>query len=399
MPGFVHNPPVRDGRAGDIRPGWAGMDDIREEPRIRLNGPSGLVAAVPSSLGFHPTNSLVLMCFSGDRHALGPVARVDLPRGRDRPLARQLTATALCHADDVAVVCYPRTRRRPPVLDQLLGDLDAVGVGLLAALVVHAGRVWSARHARTLRLADSMPVPDRDDPDMATLAAANALSGRAVLADREQLRASIAGPRGHRRALAEQAVDAIARGGGSVPPSDLGRHPQADHGPMAQDPMAHDPGSPAGIVPLPDSVDRLIDRALAQALASGTVDVRLAADLAVACLDRDIRDAVVLRGLLELDRSWLSMLISCSTWTPDALAAGICAVLATIAYRHGDGALAQVSLDRCLRAEPTNSLAHLLVSAISAGMPPSVLDGLLAPPDEWWRDQREPDTGDDSAVA
>ena len=370
------------------------MDDLCGEPRIRLSGPSGLLAAVPTALGFHPTDSLVLMCLSGGGHALGPVARADLPRGRDRALARQLTGHALAHADEVAVVCYPRTRRRPPVLGELLDELDTAGVGLLTALVVHAGRMWPAVHDRPLRLADSLPVPDQDDPDVRALAAANALSGRVVLADRQQLRASIAGPRGHRRALAEQAFTAVAQGAGVLRPTDVGG--RLGTGPV--DPIAGVP-TPDHIVALPEPVDRLIEFALAETSAMGVVDVALAADLAVACLDRDIRDGVVVRGVLELDRSWLPMLISCATWTPDALAAGICAVLATIAYRHGDGALAQVAADRCLRAEPGNGLAHLLVATMSAGMPPDVLDGLLMAAEDGCTEREEPGSGDGSAVA
>ena len=63
-------------------------------------------------------------------------------------------------------------------------------------------------------------------------------------------------------------------------------------------------------------------------------------------------------GVAELDQPWLPMLIACATWTPDFLAAELCSVLAMVAYRHGDGALAQIAVDRCLAAEPGHPLAH-----------------------------------------
>ena len=52
---------------------------------------------------------------------------------------------------------------------------------------------------------------------------------------------------------------------------------------------------------------------------------------------------------------------------PDELRAEICAVLAIAAYRAGDGALAQVALDRCLRARPRHRLGELLRHGIDAG--------------------------------
>ncbi len=365
------------------------MTDFVGDAPIRLSGPTGLLAAVPSMMGFHPTNSIVLMCLAGATHELGPIARVDLPRGRDAALARQLTVTALNHADHVALVCYPRTRRRPPVLDDVIEQLDACDIGVMTALVVHAGRAWPALIRRPLRLADSLPVPGPDDPGVQAMAAATALEGRVVLADRDQLRASIAGPRGRRRLLAERAVRAAAGRLAAGPCGD----PAEDAGPAP----TTDTVVP-GIAPVPAYVGRTIDRALAEVIRTGTVDVRLAAELAVACCDRDVRDSVVVRGLLELDRTWLPMLISCAAWTPDYLAAGICAVLGTIAYRHGDGALGQVAVDRCFRAEPGHRLAGLLVATMAAGMPPQVLDGLLVPDDESVV-ERPADHDDDSAVA
>lgn len=352
------------------------MDQFGGEPRIRLSGPAGLLAAVPNMLGFHPADSIVLMCMTGERHALGPVARVDLPRGRDRNLVAQLTGTALTHADDVAVICYPRRRRRPPILDDLVGHLLSVGIGVMTTLVVHAGRVWEAPVPGPLRLADSLPTPDVMHPTAQALAAANALTGRAVLADRDELRASIAGPHGQRRRQAEQARVAVSEGQlAQLPePTDRPTNEGVHRGRAGI-------GSPVA-VDLPDRVDRLLDCALAQVSDGGVVDVRVAVELALHCREKPVRDAVLIRGVGELDQTWLAMLISCASWTTDRLAPGICAVLAALAYRFGDGGLAQVSVDRCLIEEPENHLVHLLLATMAAGMPPEVLDNLLVPPDD-----------------
>lgn len=352
------------------------MDELGGHARIRLSGPAGLLAAVPTMLGFHPTDSIVLMCMNGDRNTLGPVARVDLPPGRDRQLVAQLTGTALTHADRVAVICYPRRRRRPAILDDLIEELVYAGVGVVAALVVHAGRVWDAPRSRSLRLADSQPAPGPHHPAAQALAAENAMTGRVVLADRAQLRASIAGPHGDRRRLFDDAVAAVINGHPADLPANIGD--RSGTGSAGGRDRSH---LPADLAPLPERVHRLVDCALDQVSARGEVDVRIAAELAIVCLERPLRDGVLVRGLVELDQTWLAMLISCAAWTTDDLAAGTCAVLAALAYRSGDGGLAQVSVDRCLAAEPDNRLTHLLLAAMSAGLPPEVLDRLLVPPD------------------
>jgi hypothetical protein len=352
------------------------MDELGGEARIRLSGPAGLLTAGPNMLGFHPTESIVLMCMNGDRNAVGPVARVDLPQGRDHGLIGRLTGTALTHADRVAVICYPRHRRRPTILDDLVNALTRAGVGIVAVLVVHAGRVWEAPTPGSLRLPDSQPVPGQHHPTAQAFAAANAMDGRVVLADRAQLRASIAGPRGDRRRLAVKAVTDVIHGHPPELPGDAGGRRR--EGIAAREGLP----PPMAVAPLPHRVNRLVDCALEQVSASGMVDVRIAAELAVACLDRAVRDGVLVRGLFDLDRTWLAMLISCAAWTTDDLAPGICAVLAVLAYRHGDGGLAQVSVDRCLLAEPGNGLVHLLLDTMAVGLPPDVLDGLLVPPDD-----------------
>ncbi len=55
------------------------------------------------------------------------------------------------------------------------------------------------------------------------------------------------------------------------------------------------------------------------------------------------------------------------------------AALAVIAYRNGDGALAQVALDRALGSDPAHRLAQLMLAVMAAGLHPSDLDDLLHP--------------------
>ena len=287
---------------------------------IRISGPAGLLATVPSMLGFHPTRSLVLLCLSGDRRRVGPVARVDLPNGHDRAMAAHLTGHALRHADEVVVVSYQDSRRRPPLLDDLLTELARAGVDVLDAIVVRGGRARPALSAAMERSHPGIPLPDANDPTVRALSAAGALAGRSVLADRAELRKSIAGPTGERLRRAEHGIGQAAAGrtpvGNRNPASGRGR------GPDGQRP-AHD-GRPTGpsdppehvLQPgrVPDPVSALVELAFTQVVTSGQVTMEVATALAVELTDVLIRDAVLVRAMAEVDRPWLPALIACATW-------------------------------------------------------------------------------------
>ncbi len=81
------------------------------------------------------------------------------------------------------------------------------------------------------------------------------------------------------------------------------------------------------------------------------------------------------------DSTQIARLISAAQTTPDSdsRTPEVCAVLAVVAYRHGDGALAQVAIDRTLRLHPDHRLAHLMLAVMAAGITPSALDDVTIP--------------------
>ncbi len=350
----------------DRSPGECGaMTTTDDLVPLKVSGPQGLLAVVPTMLGFHPQESLVMLCLRGPRRRVGPVARVDLPPGRDRPLADHLAEHARRYADEVVVVSYQTARRRPPFLDELLGRLAAAGVDVMDAIVVRDGRARPALNRAMERSHPGIPVPDVDDPQVQALTAAGALAGRNVLADRDELRRSIAGPTGDRLDRAERGIDAAAAGQlPAVGPADE----TAD---TARDPDRVDA--------IPPNLAALVEHSLRQFTDTGRVEPEVATALAVIVNDVVIRDAMIARAVVEMDRPWLPMLIAAAGWTPDAQAPQLCAVLAVTAYRHGDGALAQVAVDRCLAAEPGHRLAHLLMAIMAAGLHPDELEMLSTP--------------------
>ena len=182
-----------------------GMTTTDDVTPIRVSGPAGLLAVVPTMLGFHPSNSLVLMCLSGERRRVGPVARVDLPPGHDRPLAARLTMHALNHADEVVVISYQTTAAPSTPAGRPAGR---PGPGGCRRHGRHGGArrasASPALNAAMERAHPGIPVPDADDP-AGQRAGRGRRAGRARRAGRPRAIAPL-----HRRADRQAAATGAA---------------------------------------------------------------------------------------------------------------------------------------------------------------------------------------------
>lgn len=331
------------------------MTTTDDTTTVRLSGRSGLLAAVPAMLGFHPQESLVMVCMSGPSRRLGPVIRMDLDqvRGQSGPPtpAEQLRLYAGRYSDEVALICYTRSRHRPALYDEVVESLAAGGTTILDRVFVRGDRVlshWPGSGESSSRL------PGKGDPQVLAMTAATALSGRSILVDRQALRDSIAGPAGRAAAQASRALH------------------------LAADALIGPVGTKGAVdsAALEQMATVNIDRALAEAAGSGGLPPSRCALIALLLCDVQIRDAVIGRAVEEMEPPWLPMLIAVARATPDVDAAPICSVLSVAAYRRGDGALAQVAIDRVLKTEPDHRLAHLMLGVMAAGLPPGDLRGL-----------------------
>lgn len=325
---------------------------------LKMRGRAGLLAAVPALLGFHPQESLVMICMSGPRRRVGPVIRVDAD-DRSPGLRTMLTGHAERYADEVALVLYTELPGPPALLDLMLAALTAADIDVLDALLIRDGRVWPtetlAGH-QVIGASDdddghSFPIPDSDDPQVQAMAAAAALHGRGILPDRAALARSIAGPTGE---LADRSAEAFRRA------ADVLLRTLESEEMTGPDPVAL-------------LADRAADNALFCMAKRGRLDGYLSAQLGLLVSDVAARDALLSRAVVELEAGWLPMLISAAGQVLDHDAAALCCLLAVTAYRHGDGALAQVAVDRCLAAEPDYRLGHLLLAAMASGLPPQQL--------------------------
>lgn len=251
----------------------------RDTVTVGVSGPAGLLSTLPVLLGFHPTESLVMVCLCGDPDRVGPIGRVDAPT---TPAAVARTVAALAdaaarHADRLIIAVYTDTP----------GAVDT------AALAAGFGRV---RPVVDVIVTGNAPQPTHPD-----LMAAHAVIGRAVLTDRAELARSV------------------------------------EHDPRVVHPL--------GLLAEFDNAAR--------------------------------RDALVARLLPNPDA--VASLVTLAQATPDTdpRVPDVCAALAILAYRHGDGSLARVAIGRSHRTDPDHFLTELIEQFIDRCVPPSALDHVM----------------------
>jgi hypothetical protein len=107
-------------------------------------------------------------------------------------------------------------------------------------------------------------------------------------------------------------------------------------------------------------------------LVEGGGTVTAAEDLAVLLHDVRARDEVATWSL-ECSDAVLALAEQVARRTPPPGDAPVCALLAWVAYLRGDGARANVALERALRSDPQHALALLLQAALERAVPPGEL--------------------------
>lgn len=299
---------------------------------------------IPPLLGFLPEESLVMLCLRGKR--AGPVIRCDLPsREHVTQLAGHLASTAIRHGDSVALYVYSGHPDAPAILQATLDVVVAQGLPVVDAIIVN-GPVASFLPDQRGNTAAPIHVPLPDDPLVSTLQAATVMAGRTILPTRAALVASIAPPRAGKLRRARQTMKAARR-------------------------LFDAPPATAEAL-------EVLDGALFEVQRCGTVGPLVAASLALVAQPKLVRDLMIARIFADRESEWLPMLISAITQVPADESADLCVVLGLAAYRDGDGALAQVAVDRCFQTEPEHRLAELLLDIMAAGLPPAFLDELGA---------------------
>ncbi len=131
---------------------------------ISLRGPGDVVAALPYQLGYHPAESVVLVCLLGRRVCL--VARCDLPADGDvGPTAAALLEPVLREdVDGVVLVGYEsEPEASHPLLLELVASLEAERVHVVDVAVVRGGRRYSPTCSEPCCPPGGVPLPEPAD--------------------------------------------------------------------------------------------------------------------------------------------------------------------------------------------------------------------------------------------
>jgi hypothetical protein len=336
--------------------------------RLSVRSTVDLLAIVPYLLGFHPTESLVVVAMR--RGQMVFAARADLPGSRASAAARTALADQLARVvtrqgvQTASVIGYGRPDRVTAAVPAVCDALSRRGVEILDALRVTAGRYWS------LLCADrGCCPPDGTAFDVSTsaLTAEAVFAGQVVLPDRIALTRQVApagGPtRDSMRQATERATDRLATLVVTMPAdTDAAAAGSAGAGPAG--------GGRAAVLRAGKAAVR---EALARAEAGGQLTDDEVAWLTLLLSHRPVRDFAWERTTPD---EWQIAL-----WTdvlhraePD-LAPAPASLLAFAAWRSGFGALASVALERALGADPAYPMALLLDDMLRSGTPPSVVDG------------------------
>lgn len=156
---------------------------------ISLSSPVDVLSVVSHLLGFHPSQSLVLVCLRshGKGARVGLVARIDLPAEGQAAEAADALLPALAREDpDAAVVIAYGTAddNGAVAVEVLCGALTEVGVQVRARLVVVEGR-WQSLDSPDRRDWTVVPGPDAAPSlEFAVVAGSAPVSSRSVLEGR-----------------------------------------------------------------------------------------------------------------------------------------------------------------------------------------------------------------------
>ncbi|GAA4453605.1 DUF4192 domain-containing protein [Phytohabitans houttuyneae] len=319
---------------------------------LALRTPADLITAIPFLLGFHPSDSVVVVGLRARQVVFA--ARGDL--GEPPGFVEYVTSVVMRQDIDTAAVIGfgPDERAREPVT-AIREALERHGVGVLDALRVAGGRYWSYACVGQ----DCCPSEGTAfDPVASRIAAAATHAGQVALPDRAALVGRIAPVGGltreSMRLATDRATARLATVLAAPPPGDLlgGRSVRR-----------------LGVAAVRDAMRRHRD--------GGRLTDDEVAWLTVLLVHLPVRDFAWERvGAEEWQMElWVDVLRRAE---PHLVPAPAC-LLAFAAWRCGQGALALAAVERAKRSDPSYSMARLLDDVLHRGIPPSTLDSYPLP--------------------
>jgi hypothetical protein len=322
-------------------------------PRIRVSSVAGFLAVVPHLLGFHPDQSMVVVGLDARRGRVVLGFRYDLPdppdAERSRHIAEHTVRVLRQRRIKTAIAAgYGPGSLVTPVAEQIRAALQDAGVGLRDVLRVEAGRYWSyVCQDPGCCPPDGVPFDGTTHPAAAALAAA----GLAVRTDRAALAGTLAPLAGRDADSMSRATERALLRAEELRASSL------------------PPGDPWLVV---EAGREAVRAAIGIYRRGGQIaDHDQLAWLTVVLTDLRVRDdawaRMEPRHRAAHQRLWTDLVRhACEPFVPAPAS-----LLAFTAWQSGDGAMANVAIERALAADPEYSMAHLLGQALDAGLPPS----------------------------
>lgn len=307
-----------------------------EPTRLRVRQPADFLALIPYLLGFHPSESVVVVLSAGGRVLL--TARMDLPPpALAELLAEQLAELSVQHgADEVVLAAYgERAADTREVLERLLQE---VAVPVREAVLVSGGRWWSLTCLSTC-----CPPQGTDyDPTSHPLAAEAVYAGMSVQTSRGELQRQVSGPaEAEEIRLEGLAVEVARRTRG------LTRSERAT------------------------LIAETVRRCCTDEQAPDEDDCLLLAVLAADLVVRDVAWAMVERDEAEEHlRVWARTVAK----APAVMALGPLGLLGVTAWIAGKGALQNCCAERMQQLDPRYTLTALLDDISDRALPPRYWD-------------------------
>ncbi|WP_370415245.1 DUF4192 domain-containing protein [Streptomyces fradiae] len=379
--------------------------------QITLRGPAELADALPFMLGFHPSDSVVLVALHGERGRFGGRVRVGIPgsprewpataeylaaclvegagrRGGDRPDA---IVVFLCQEPRPGETAQRVMERLRPFAQRLRTACGALDIPVPEALCISDGLYFSycCPDARCCP-PDGTPLALSGTSVMAASAAYAGIQVRGTLKDMEaRLKPRTEDDAAQRAALNEAATVIVPRIL-DTPASGLGRRETRETTlGLARRLLTRFAAAPGGPAPRPHAGGTALPPALKASLTGpATGDERddallspdEAATLILGLQDRDTRDQAAewMEGpeAAPALRLWRAVSRRCVPPYQEYAAAPL-TLAGWVAWSTGDEPSARVALGLALEADPEYLFARLLHQACNEGLDPEALRACL----------------------
>jgi Domain of unknown function (DUF4192) len=350
--------PAPAGAAGTHLAPCTPHEPAAEPDPVRIESTASLLAIIPYVLGFEPANSMVVIATQPCTGQIMLTLRYDLPDPTDPRNAADITTHAIeiltaQHARSAFAVGYGPGPLVTPLAATLLAAAPPAGLEMREILRVQGKRYWSCLQSGQ----DGRQSEGTLFDTASHLAPTRLTAGDTrVLAGREELAASVA-------ALGGKAGESMDRATRRAEQHAARLIRQAAE--SGQKAPARRPVADAGL----DAVATAITR---YRQTGRPVTDQEAAWLTIALRDLRVRDDAWARMDPAHQAAHLRLWTDLTRRARPGYVPASASLLAFVAWQSGNGALANVALDRALADDPHYSMATLLRQVINSGAPPSM---------------------------